>query len=282
MKKILLTLIVLILFSISVFAASRGAGGDTVKRANEQLAEKRAEVADSVEKMEEKKNDTIEKREIVAQKRNDVKRLTERIKEKLGKVDSSETGLKCGNLNTREERVKCRLKLEGEERVTEAKLQFLPEECRAKEGEERSRCIRVYKLSQECWENKKDNAIISCVKRNLGLEKPVKEEKEACRELEGEERASCIKNLKESVYDSIKFRFYNLEEKAERLLESGRIDENTVVKLVSDLEAKKIEFNEAKNLRDKKTIVNDVKEIWKEFVKAVRKYNSKSGDENES
>ena len=80
MKKILSILIVLILLSISVFAASRGAGGDTPEKAREQLAEKRAEIVDVREKLEERKNDTIERREALAQKKDEAKRLNERIK----------------------------------------------------------------------------------------------------------------------------------------------------------------------------------------------------------
>jgi len=243
MKKILLTLIVFILFSVSVFAASRSAGGDTTDDARKAMESERLENA----------------REDLQEKKVAVKRVTERVK--------------CGDLDNIDERVKCRLNLEGRDRYKEAQLQFLPEECRAQDGDARSRCIRVYKLTQQCWESKDDKLRISCVKRNMGLEKPVKEEIASCKELEGDERVQCVKDLRESVYDSIKFRFYNLEEKAERLLEAGKIDEETVAKLVSDLETKKIEFNEAKTLSEKKVIINEVKEIWKNFVKAVREYN---------
>ena len=257
MKKILLILIVLILLSGSAFAASRSTGGDTTDDARKAMESEKLENA----------------REDLQERKVAVKRVTERVKERLATVDASEAGLKCGDLDNIDERVKCRLNLEGRDRYKEAQLQFLPEECRAQDGDARSRCIRVYKLTQQCWESKDDKLRISCVKRNMGLEKPVKEEIASCKELEGDERVQCVKDLRESVYDSIKFRFYNLEEKAERLLEAGKIDEETVAKLVSDLETKKIEFNEAKTLSEKKVIINEVKEIWKNFVKAVREYN---------
>lgn len=259
MKKIFLVFILLVLVSVNVFAASRGAGGDTTDAARNSL---------EVERTGDREN--LEAR--------NVQRVTERLRERLATVDASEIGLKCGNLNDIDARVKCRLNLEGQDRYREAQLQFLPEECRAQEGERRSRCIRVYKLTQQCWESKDDKLRISCVKRNMGLEKPIREEIASCRELEGEERAQCISDLRESVYDSIKFRFYNLEEKAERLLEAGRIDEDTVTRLISALETKKIEFNESETIAEKRVIVNQVKEIWKNFVKAVREYN---GGENE-
>ena len=262
MKKTFLIFALLLLFSISVFAAGRGSGGDTTDNAEKAMGAEKLENARGLLK------DRIE-----------VKRVTERIREKLATVDAGETGLKCGNLDNIDERVKCRLKLEGEDRYKEAKLQFLPEECRAQEGEKRSRCIRVYKLTQQCWKNDDDKLRVSCVKKNVGLEKPVKEEIASCKELEGDNRTQCVSDLRESVYDSVKFRFYNLEQKAEDLLDNGKIDEATVTKLISDLEAKKIEFNEAGTIREKKIIVNEVKEIWKNFVKAVREYN---GGEDES
>lgn len=255
-------LIFILISPISVLSASRSTGGDTTDNARKAME---AERLQNVNDLQERKIEA--------------KRVTERMREKLATVDANETGLKCGNLENIDYRVKCRLGLEGEDRYREAKLQFLPEECRAQDGEKRSRCIRVYKLTQQCWENKDDKLRISCVKRNMGLEKPVKEEIASCRELEGDERIQCVSDLRESVYDSIKFRFYNLEEKAERLLENGKIDEDTVAKLISDLETKKIEFNEAKSIMEKKEIINEVKEIWKDFVKAVRRYN-RGTDEN--
>ena len=256
MKKTLLVFTLLLLFSISVFAAGRGAGGDTTDSAKKAMEAER-----------------LENTRDLQERKIEVKRVTDRVKEKLATVDASETGLKCGNLDNIDDRVKCRLKLEGEDRYNEAKLQFLPEECRAQDGEKRSRCIRVYKLTQQCWKNDDDKLRVNCVKRNMGLEKPVKEEIASCKELDGDERTKCVNDLRESVYDSVKFRFYNLEEKAENLLDDGKIDEETVMRFISALEAKKIEFNEAGTIKEKKQIVNEVKVLWKNFVKAVREYN---------
>mgnify|MGYP001570619132 FL=1 len=139
----------------------------------------------------------------------------------------------CSDLPSIIDRVKCRLSLSPEERENELRVVYLPEECRALEGAQRSKCIALYDSLQKCWAFEGE-ARIDCVKDEIKLG-DVAEEKESC----GTD-ASCLAILSEKVYTLIKFRFYNLEEHAEEML--GTVDIDVVSDFVAGIELKKQEF----------------------------------------
>ena len=89
-------------------------------------------------------------------------------------------------------------------------------------------------------------------------------EKVICARLTFELKKQCFNSLKEKAYTIIKFRFYNLEERAEEYLEEGKVSEEDVVVFVDALEGKKVEFNDA-SLDRKKEIVLEVKTLWQDF-----------------
>ena len=177
--------------------------------------------------------------------------------------NEKEEDLLCGDKNTRRERVKCRLNLEKEELEDEYTLQFLPEECKALEGEKRADCITTYKNVQPCWKFKEGSERVSCVKEKINF-RGVSEERRICNELKDEAKRACVENFKENLFTVIKFRFYNLEERAEEYLEEGKVSEEDVVVFVDALEGKKVEFNDA-SLDRKKEIVLEVKTLWQDF-----------------
>lgn len=247
MKKILLFIFIMmiILSSYDIFAAGSGGGGRVIKRSQTTQETSQQE--------------------------------TNEIQQKI--VDLSQ-GLKCGNLVSREERVRCRFNLENEEYARENELSYLPEECRDLTGERKNNCISLYKKTQRCWKFSVGDARIKCVKENLGLVRSHREEKIECRKIDGEERGKCISNLREKAFDLVKFRFYDLEERAEKLKDKGVASEDDVVKLVAALEEKKIEFNNASTISEKKKIILDVRQIWKDFVLKIKRGEKENAEQS--
>jgi len=178
-------------------------------------------------------------------------------------------GLKCGNLAALRERISCRLDLEKDEQEEELELYYLPEECRALSGSERGICIASYKSVQACWKFPIGKKRISCVKRTMKLG-IIQEEKETCNKLAGENRSTCVRELKNKVYNLIKWHFYDLEERAEDLMQRGLIGKDAVVEFISKTEQNKINFNDAKTQEEKRNIISLVKRDWEEFADKVR------------
>jgi len=186
------------------------------------------------------------------------------------KKQDKDEGLKCGNLKTIKERVSCRIDQEEYEQEEELELYYLPEECRALSGHERGICIARYKSVQTCWKFPIGDERVSCAKRATKLE-TIQEEKETCNKLTGQEKSTCVKEIKNKVYNIIKWRFYDLEERAEDFMHRGLVDEESVSNLIVNLEQKKIEFNEATTKEERKNIILDVRDDWKEFVEIVKR-----------
>jgi len=197
------------------------------------------------------------------------KSIPEEKKELKKEIEDQEKDLKCVNLVSVKERVSCRLDLEEEELEQELKLQYLPEECRALSGSIRGLCIARYKSVQTCWKFPIGDERISCVKREIKLG-DLQEEKERCNVKTGQEKALCINELKGKVYNLIKWRFYALEERAEDFMERGFVDKDLVVDFNVKIEENKRRFNEASTKKERKKIILDVRNDWKEFINIVR------------
>ena len=170
------------------------------------------------------------------------------------------SSLKCYNLATMKERIGCRLSLADEELSKELKISYLPEECRAlKNDAYKEDCIMLYSKSQPCWKLPIGPQRMSCLKHTLEI-KNIKEEKLSCT------NPSCFAGLRKKVYTLIKFRFYDLEERAEGLYEKGLISNEQEVEIITKLEEKKIEFNQANSKEQRKQIILEVKKVWRDFV----------------
>ena len=238
MRKFLLFIFVVIflLSSYGTFAAGSGGGGRVIKRA--ETAQERDEAINEAQQVQQKTADLSQ-------------------------------GLKCGNLASREERVRCRLDLEEEEYAIENYLSYLPEECRDLIGERKNDCINLYKKTQRCWQFPVGESRLQCVRENLNLGRTLSAETRNC-DGRGTERAQCISDVREKAFNLIKFRFYDLEERAEKLLEQGRVSQEDVVLLVSKLEEKKVEFNNAATIAQKRAIILEVRQIWREFAGKIK------------
>jgi len=169
----------------------------------------------------------------------------------------AEANLKCSQLGTVRERIKCRVNLPEEN-----ELNYLPEECRALTGLSTARCVTNYQTVQRCFQLENDVARVSCAKKNLVLGR-VAEEKSKCT------NTACLEELRTKVFDVVKFRIYNLEYKAQELKEKG-VDENLILNFITSAEQKKIDFNNAQTIAEKKQIVRDVISLWKDFVSKAK------------
>ncbi|MBI2970822.1 MAG: hypothetical protein HYY37_00205 [Candidatus Aenigmarchaeota archaeon] len=174
----------------------------------------------------------------------------------------------CASLILTYDRVRCRLRLPDDEREAEAELYYLPEECRPMEGSARENCIGVYRSVQRCWKFAQGAARIGCVREQVSLGS-FGEEKTACLVKSPSEKGQCIRSLREKLYAVIKFRFYDLEERAEEYLEKGA-DVGVVTDFVTSVEIMKQEFNKADTAEKRRGVILRVRDVWKEFLKAVK------------
>lgn len=183
--------------------------------------------------------------------------------------EGGEEELKCGNLPSLRERISCRLDIKEEEQEEDLELYYLPEECGVLSGRQRGLCIARYKSVQTCWKFPVGDARISCVKRttDLGF---IQKEKETCNALTGQERSDCVRELKNKVYNLIKWRFYDLEERAEDFMIRGVVSKEEVIKFIEKTEKNKILFNQAKTKDERKNIILYVRDGWKEFTNIVK------------
>lgn len=186
-------------------------------------------------------------------------------RESCAYVSGLVSSLKCHNLGAIKERVACRLSLSESDLSHELKIAYLPEECRALGNDkDREECVQLYSSTQKCWKQPIGRQRSECLKNVLGI-KDLKEEKNSCT------NPSCFANVKRKAYAIIKFNFYDLEERAEWLYENGKISKEQAADIISKLEEKKIEFNNAKNKQERKNIIKQTNELWKSFVDGLRK-----------
>ncbi len=174
-------------------------------------------------------------------------------------ITSDESRFKCSNLPTMKERIACRINLKHEN-----ELNYLPEECRVLSGSERAICINNYKSTNQCFQQTTDSSRLNCARRALGLQvADIQKNRDSCAG-----NQTCLIDLKNKVFTLIKFRFYNLEEKAQKLKEIG-VTEDTVAGFIEALELKKQQFNSG-TIDEKKQVVKDVINLWKQLVEQAK------------
>ncbi|MBI5392431.1 hypothetical protein HZA96_01055 [Candidatus Woesearchaeota archaeon] len=186
--------------------------------------------------------------------------------------------LKCNQFSKMQDRVACRLELTEEEQVEQLQLQYLPEECRPLANfDEKEECVNTYAKLQKCWKYPVGDARINCVKEEIGI-KSISAAKQTCVAKEGAYKGQCMQTVNKKIYWLVKFRFYDLEKRAEELMDSG-ISKALIIDFVTSLEEKKLKFNEANSKEKRKKIILEVRELWKEFVKNVREDRKKNKEQ---
>lgn len=165
---------------------------------------------------------------------------------------------KCSEFTSRKERIRCRINLDEENEYN-----YLPEECRQQSGAARGNCTANYKKAQKCWVFKSDRERFDCAMREFALGN-IADERAEC-EVLGDNKSACVRELRSKADTYVKFKFYNLEEKAQRLKGKG-VSEDLVVNLVASIEEKKLAYNSARTKEEKKAVVAEVRSLWKAFV----------------
>ena len=188
--------------------------------------------------------------------------------EKINEEDAEREKIRCSGLETMKERVSCRLGLDKERQERELELYYLPEECRAVYFTPREQCIARYKSVQTCWQFPAGSERVLCVKRVMKLG-TLQEETEKCKSLEGDDKSACVKELSDKMYNMIKWRFYDLEERAEDFMARGLVGKDAVVDFIARVEENKIRFNEAKTYKERKDAILDVRVAWKGLVHKI-------------
>ena len=194
------------------------------------------------------------------------KKETPKPQPKAGEVTPDEAAkYKCSTIDAMRERIKCRLQLKEEN-----EYDYLPEECRALVNESREKCVANYKKSQNCWVSDKDSERFRCAKNAFGLAGTVADQKAQCDNLTGTNRSGCILELRDRVDAVVKFRIYNLEEKAQRLMEKGLATEEAATNFITQMEQQKQNYNAAQTVAEKKAVVKGVQRQWKEFISNIK------------
>lgn len=169
----------------------------------------------------------------------------------------------CEGLGTLRERIQCRVRLPETEEA--AQQPYTPEECRDKRGEERRQCLFAYDSTARCFHQSSDALRDACAKRALGIgELPLGEQVRRCRQLDDNQSAACLAELRSGWYWLIKFRMYNLEYKAQELIEKGVL-EDTAVDFIVRMEQLKLAFNNGVTPEAKREVLLTASEAWNQF-----------------
>jgi len=172
--------------------------------------------------------------------------------------------LKC-NQPTLAGRVRCRLSLSEAELEAELAKQYLPEECRTLTSGKQETCVTRYRALQPCWLKPVGSARSACAAEKLGLKGTIAAQLKDCLKSQGADRAACQATARDKVFAMIKFRLYDLSERAEALIAKG-ISRDTVSDLVIAMETNKQSFNTATTYEARLKILNNARAIWKKFV----------------
>ncbi len=168
--------------------------------------------------------------------------------------------LQCDQ-STLAERVTCRLHLAPAGLARELEIQYLPELCRTMtDPAKRTACIAQYKAFGPCWAKPVGEERFSCARGALALGPDVAAAATQC----GGDQ-TCIAALRDKVYALVRFRFYDLEERAEDTYYHG-ITIDQIASFVVTVEQKKIDFTNATSAAERRQIILDVRDAWQTFV----------------
>jgi hypothetical protein len=167
------------------------------------------------------------------------------------------------------DRIKCRLGLPNNAQAKSTLI--IPEECRGiMNNASQVNCTTLYQKLAPCLNLRDDEQREKCARTELKIDEAAIQ-KALCDKKKTETgKKDCNLDLRDKTYSLIKFRLSILEEKA-RLFHSRGINGALVVDFIAHLEKKKQDFNAAKNVEAKKTVIWEVKKLWGDFKRdAVR------------
>lgn len=171
--------------------------------------------------------------------------------------------LQCGNEPELRDRIYCRLNLTPAAMSRELEIQYLPEECRAiTDTDQQAGCIVRYQNYKPCWNFTSTTERVQCARDILKLSPVLADDIKQCAD------QACLIKLRDQAYQLIKFRLYELEERAEELAEQGA-NLGAVADFVAVIVNKKIEFNTATTTEQRRQAILDVRTSWQNFITNV-------------
>lgn len=168
------------------------------------------------------------------------------------------------------ERILCRLNLTPAGIAQELSIEYLPEECRAMTNAgELAKCVRYYQSYQSCWALPAGPGRFNCARTVLKLGPVISTEVKACQGKTGQDQVQCQADIRDKVFDFVKFRLYDLETRAEELGNRG-VDLQTIADLETTIEFQKQAFDLATTVGARRQAILNVRLAWEQFVAAAR------------
>ncbi len=128
------------------------------------------------------------------------------------------------------------------------------------------KCREHVQSLSKCWGTPPGLQRAECARTRLGVRNrsQVREQMENCAG-----NSSCAQEVRQRVYNYATFRFQGLSERAEDMLQRG-VSAETVDTFVQDLQDLIDSFTAAEELEEKKAILLDIRELWKDFVESAK------------
>lgn len=134
---------------------------------------------------------------------------------------------------------------------------------------EKSECIATYRSYAPCWAIPPGEPRFTCARNILKLGPVISDEVKTCQGKTGKGQAACKEALRDRVFYMVKFRFYDLEQRAEDLARRGA-NLDAVAKLETAIERKKQALDGSKTDGERRQIVLDVRAAWRDFIANVK------------
>lgn len=256
MKKFAFIVVLSLLFTSSVFAKS-GSGGQPATPAPTPEVTAPAPEATAPAVTEKKEETKAEVKKPVS--------MTEQAKKALkGKKH-------CGELATVEERINCRLNVGPEVIQTELDTAYFPEGCRALGEDWQAKCKDRYKSIGSCWDKTKPKEysgkdVIACLKKKLVLDPALKPVAAVCKKDDTE----CREAYKKKIWNLIVARLYDAEQRAELLMQEGKITKEQTIDFIIKISKAKLDFYNAKNKGERVAVIQRIVNEWKELLKKTK------------
>jgi len=125
---------------------------------------------------------------------------------------------------------------------------------------------------QKCWLLANENAREACLKKEYGLER-VRERREACVQLEDlDQQSDCLASLRQAIkgyYNNAFKRFLAALDALQAKFEREGLDATIIIETRAFVEEKRVEFLNASTPEEKKNILKETNEEWREFKQQV-------------
>lgn len=176
-------------------------------------------------------------------------------------------GLRCGQLDSLQERIKCRLQLTDAELAAEFQILYFPEYCKAEEtSEEQQKCIALYRKFNKCWVLPLGEERTKCGAKVSGFKHSVEKERASCKKKKGPARAKCIEKLNDKIEHFTLFQMYEYSVQAEAHFKQGKASLDAVTDFDFFVETTKWKVERTESKRAWAKLLKEVQARFNEFL----------------